>query len=261
MKTPPQFATQCIHAGLHHESVTGAVMTPIFQSSTFAQKSPGQHRGYEYSRTQNPTRKALEDNLAALEHAQFAHAFSSGCAAAHILMLGLNPGDHVVALDDLYGGTRRLFLKVFERFGISFSFVDLTKLTALEHSLTPKTRMIWLESPSNPLLKLVNIRAVAEFARSKQIKVVVDNTFATPALQNPLLLGAHAVVHSTTKYIGGHSDVIGGAIMTNDQAWSEQIAFLSNAVGAVPAPLDCFLLLRGIKTLAVRMKQHCDQFL
>ncbi len=182
--------------------------------------------------------------------------FSSGCAATHILLLSLNPGDHVIALDDLYGGTRRLFVKVFARFGIEFSFADLTKPGLLEKLIKTNTRMIWLESPSNPLLKLIDIKSVATQVHAKNIKIVVDNTFATPALQNPLLLGAHAVVHSTTKYIGGHSDIIGGAIMTNDQEWAEQIAFLSNSVGAVPAPWDCFLTLRGVKTLAIRMKQH-----
>jgi len=256
MKMPLSFATKCIHAGQHPEGLTGAVMPPVFQTSTYVQESPAQHKGYEYSRTQNPTRKALEDNLAILEHAKFAYAFSSGCAATHILLLSLNPGDHVIALDDLYGGTRRLFVKVFARFGIEFSFADLTKPGLLEKLIKTNTRMIWLESPSNPLLKLIDIKSVATQVHAKNIKIVVDNTFATPALQNPLLLGAHAVVHSTTKYIGGHSDIIGGAIMTNDQDWAEQIAFLSNSVGAVPAPWDCFLTLRGVKTLAIRMKQH-----
>lgn len=262
MKTSEHnFATKCIHAGQHPESVTGAVMMPIFQTSTYAQTSPAIHKGYEYSRTHNPTRKALEDNLAALEHAQYGFCFSSGCAATSIIMLGLNPGDHVVAMDDLYGGTRRLFEKIFHRFGIGFTFADLSNPKALDEVVTSNTKMIWLESPSNPLLKLVDIKAVAMRAKAANILVAVDNTFATPALQNPLLLGADMVVHSTTKYIGGHSDVVGGAIMTNNQAWAEKIAYLSNAVGAVPAPWDCFLVLRGVKTLHVRMKQHSENAL
>lgn len=252
------FFTQCIHAGQRPEEITGAVMTPVFQTSTYAQKSPAQHKGYEYSRSHNPTRTALEESLRALEHAQFGFCFSSGCSAATILMLGLNPGDHVIALDDLYGGTRRLFSRVFERFGLQFTFMDLTNLDCLSQAITEKTKMIWLESPSNPLLKLVDIKGVSERAKSNNIMVVVDNTFATPALQNPLLLGADIVVHSTTKYIGGHSDVVGGAIMTNNPLWAEKIAFLSNSVGAVPAPWDCFLTLRGVKTLGIRMKQHCE---
>ena len=255
------FATNCIHAGQKPEGLTGAVMPPIFQTSTYAQSSPATHKGYEYSRTHNPTRTALEKNLSALEYAQFAHCFSSGCAATTIIMLGLNPQDHVLAMDDLYGGTRRLFSNIFQRFGINFSFGDLSNLNNLEKFVTNKTKIIWLESPSNPLLKLIDIQAVGEFAKQKNIMLVVDNTFATPALQNPLLLGAHIVVHSTTKYIGGHSDVIGGAIMTNNQEWSEKIAFLSNAVGAIPAPWDCFLVHRGLKTLDVRMKQHCENAL
>lgn len=263
MKTAQElsFATKCIHAGQAPEGLTGAIMTPIFQTSTYAQKSPSEHKGYEYSRSHNPTRTALEKNLSALEHAHFGHCFSSGCAATTIILLGLNPGDHVVAMDDLYGGTRRLFVHVFERFGIKFSFGDLSQLNNLDGLINSKTKLIWLETPSNPLLKLVDIQAIAQRIKGRNISMVVDNTFATPALQNPLLEGADLVVHSTTKYIGGHSDVVGGAIMTNDQAWSEKIAYLSNAVGGVPAPLDCFLVLRGAKTLQVRMKQHCENAL
>ncbi|HXW60930.1 MAG TPA: aminotransferase class I/II-fold pyridoxal phosphate-dependent enzyme, partial [Myxococcota bacterium] len=259
MKTAHEqgFATICIHAGQEPEGLTGAVMTPIFQSSTYAQASPAKHKGYEYSRSHNPTRTALEKNLAALENARFAFAFSSGCAATTILLLGLNPSDHVVAMDDLYGGTRRLFTKVFERFGINITFVDLSDPTRLIPALTPKTKMVWVESPSNPLLKLIDIKALGEETKKRGLSLVVDNTFATPALQNPLTLNADIVLHSTTKYLGGHSDVVGGAIMTNDASWAEKIAFLSNAVGAIPAPWDCFLVLRGTKTLDVRMKQHC----
>lgn len=259
MKTPDSlsFATKCIHAGVEPESMTGAIMTPVFQTSTYAQESPAQHKGYEYSRTHNPTRKVLENNLAALEHAQFGFCFSSGCAAATILMLGLNPGDHVIAMDDLYGGTRRLFERVFARFGITFSFIDLSNAKNCEGAFTKNTKMVWLESPSNPLLKLIDIAALTAIAKSHGALTTVDNTFATPALQNPLLLGADLVVHSTTKYIGGHSDVVGGAILTNNAEWAEKIAFLSNSVGGVPGPWDCFLVLRGIKTLHLRMNTHC----
>ena len=253
-----RFPTHCIHAGQHPESVTGAVMMPVFQTSTYAQTSPSIHKGYEYSRTHNPTRTALQDNLAALEHAQFCFCFASGCAATSIIMLGLNPGDHVIAMNDLYGGTRRIFEKIFSRFGITFTFADLSEQKSLDGLVTKNTKLVWLESPSNPLLKLIDIKSIAEQAHAGEIFVCVDNTFATPALQNPLLLGADLVVHSTTKYIGGHSDVVGGAIMTNHEGWAEKIAFLSNAVGAIPAPWDCFLVLRGIKTLHVRMKQHSE---
>lgn len=258
MKTPDQlsFATKCIHAGQRPESVTGAVMTPIFQTSTYAQASPAQHKGYEYSRTHNPTRTALELSLAALEHAHHAFCFSSGCQAASIIMMALKPGDHVIALDDLYGGTRRLFEKVFSPFGIRYSFVDFSNLALLEKAFTPETKIVWLETPSNPLLKICDIRSITRMSKTHGVDVVVDNTFATPALQNPLVLGADLVVHSTTKYIGGHSDVIGGAIMTNNASWAEKLAYLSNAIGGIPAPLDCFLILRGIKTLHVRMERH-----
>jgi cystathionine gamma-lyase len=251
-----EFGTKCIHAGQHPETITGAVMTPIFQTSTFAQKSPGVHKGYEYSRTQNPTRKVLEDNLASLEHAKFCCCFASGCAATSIILLSLNPGCHVVAMNDLYGGTKRLFEKVFAKFGISFTFADLSNESVLDQVITESTKMIWIESPSNPLLKLVDIASIKKRVEAKNILVTVDNTFATPALQNPLILGADIVVHSTTKYIAGHSDVVGGAILTNNSALAEQFAFLSNAVGATPSPMDCFLVLRGIKTLHVRMDQH-----
>lgn len=250
------FATKCIHAGIVPETITGAVMTPIFQTSTYAQESPGKHKGYEYSRTQNPTRKVLEDNLAALEQARFGFSFASGCAATSVFLLGLKPEDHIIAMDDLYGGTRRLFEKVFNNCGLNFTFVDLSDKNRLEQAITKKTKAIWLESPSNPLLKLCDIKAISEHAKAHKILVVVDNTFATPALQNPLALGADFVIHSTTKYIGGHSDVVGGAILTNNEAWAEKLSFLSNAVGAIPAPWDCFLVLRGIKTLGLRMERH-----
>lgn len=259
MKTSHEksFDTLCIHAGQKPESTTGAVMMPIFQTSTYAQESPAKHKGYEYSRTHNPTRQALERNLAALENARFGFCFASGCAATSMIMMGLNPSDHIIAMDDLYGGTRRLFSKVFERFGLEFSFVDLSD-EALEKHIKANTKMVWLESPSNPLLKLVDIQKIANLCKAKNILLVVDNTFATPALQNPIDLGADLVVHSTTKYIGGHSDVVGGAILTNNDQWAEKIAFLSNSVGAIPAPWDCFLVLRGVKTLHLRMKRHSE---
>jgi cystathionine gamma-lyase len=257
------FETRCIHGGQRHETTTGAVMQPIFQTSTYAQSSPSVHLGYEYSRTHNPTRQALERSLANLEHAKHGFCFASGCAAATTLLLGLKAGDHVVAMDDLYGGTRRLFEKVFSQMGLSFTFCDLRDPSALDVALTDKTRLVFIETPTNPLLKLVDIAAVSQRAKARNVDVVVDNTFATPALQNPLLLGADLVLHSTTKYIGGHSDVLGGAILTNSDKWAEKLAYLSNAAGGVPAPWDCFLLLRGIKTLGIRMQRHCQnaQFL
>lgn len=260
MKTRKEhsFQTNCIHGGQQPEGLTGAVMPPIFQTSTYAQESPAKHKGYEYSRSHNPTRTALEKSLCSIESSLYAYAFSSGCAAISTLLLCLNPGDHVVAMDDLYGGTRRLFSQVFKRFNIEFTFVDLSDLENLSYALRPNTKMVWIESPSNPLLKLVDIKAISRETKDRKLTLVVDNTFATPALQNPLLLGADIVVHSTTKYIGGHSDVVGGAIMTDDQTWAEKISFISNSVGAIPAPLDCFLILRGIKTLSIRMKQHSE---
>ena len=253
------FATKCIHAGQYPEPITGAIMTPIYQSSTFAQKSPGINTGFEYSRTQNPTRKILEANLASLEHGKFALCFASGCAAMSMILLNLNPGSHVVVMNDIYGGSKRLFEKVFVKFGITATFTDLSDEANLEKAINDKTKMIWVESPSNPLLKLVDIALIKK--RIKNILLTVDNTFATPALQNPLLLGADIVVHSTTKYIAGHSDVIGGAIITNNQDLAEQLAFLSNAIGAIPSPMDCFLVLRGIKTLDIRMKKHVENAL
>lgn len=255
-KKKQSFATRCIHAGQNPDRETGAIMTPIYFSSTYVQDGPGQHKGYEYSRTHNPTRKALELNLASLEGGKYGFAFASGCAAASTLFMGLDAGDHIVATDDLYGGTFRLLDRVFSRMGISTTFVDLSKPTELEIAIRPSTRLIWVETPTNPMLKLVNIAAICEIAHRKGIKVAVDNTFATPALQRPLHLGADFIVHSTTKYLGGHSDVIGGAIVTSDDEWGQKLAFLSNAVGAIPSPMDCFFILRGIKTLDVRMERH-----
>lgn len=257
-KTAFAFATQCIHAGQSPDKETGAIMTPIYMSSTYVQDGPGNHKGYEYSRTHNPTRKALQDNIAALEGGQFGFCFSSGCAATSTLIMCLSAGDHVVAVDDLYGGTYRLFTQVFSRLGISTTFVDLKSPANLTKAIQPNTKLLWIETPTNPMLKLVDIKKTCEIAKIHNIKVAVDNTFATPFLQQPLQLGADFVVHSTTKYLGGHSDVIGGAIVTNDVDWAKQIAFLSNAVGAVPGPVDCFMVMRGLKTLHVRMERHVE---
>jgi cystathionine gamma-lyase len=257
-KTAFAFATQCIHAGQFPDKETGAIMTPIYMSSTFVQDGPGNHKGYEYSRTHNPTRNALQDNIASLENGQFGFCFSSGCAATSTLIMCLSAGDHVVAVDDMYGGTYRLFAHVFSRFGISTTFVDLKNLENLSNAIGPNTKLLWIETPSNPMLKLVDIKKTCKIAKQHNIKVAIDNTFATPFLQQPLSLGADFVIHSTTKYLGGHSDVIGGAIVTNDADWAKQISFLSNAVGAVPSPIDCFMVMRGLKTLHVRMERHVE---
>ena len=252
------FATRAVHAGQSPDPATGAIMTPVYLTSTFVQEWPDKHKGFDYARTVHPTRQALEGNLASLEGAKFGLCFSSGMAATSTVAEALNPGDHVLCSNDLYGGTYRVFTKVFARFGMTFSFVDATDLAAVEAAFTPKTKLVWLESPSNPLLKISDLRAVAKLAHAKGAKLVVDNTFASPALQRPLALGADVVVHSTTKYLGGHSDVIGGAILTSDETLYKEYKFLQNAVGAIPGPLDCFLLLRGTKTLPLRMERHCS---
>ncbi len=251
-----KFATKAVHAGQAPDPATGAIMTPIFQSTTFVQASPGKHQGYEYARTGNPTRTALEANLAALEGAGHGICFASGMAATDAVVRLLKAGDHVVASDDLYGGTYRLFTQVFARFGMEFSFVDLANPEAVEGAISPATRMIWIETPTNPLMKVVDIARLAERARAAGALVAVDNTFATPYLQQPLALGAHLVVHSLTKYLGGHSDVIGGAVLTDDAELASRLHYLQNATGGVPGPLDCFLVLRGTKTLHLRMEQH-----
>jgi cystathionine gamma-lyase len=253
-----RFATRAIHAGQAPDPTTGAIMTPVYLTSTYVQEAPGKHQGYEYSRTQNPTRTALEANLAALEEGRFGLAFASGMAAEATILQLLKSGDHIVCCQDLYGGTYRLMSRVFQRFNIETRFVDATDVGAIAQAIRPATRLIWLESPSNPMLTVCDIAAIAAIAHQKGIKVVVDNTFASPALQQPFRLGADLVLHSTTKYLGGHSDVIGGAIIVNDEALYQELKFLQNAVGAVPGPLDCFLVLRGIKTLAVRMRAHCE---
>ena len=251
-----QFETRAIHAGCEPDSGTGAIMTPIFQTSTYVQESPGKHKGYDYSRTRNPTRTALEKNIAALEEGSYGLAFSSGLSAISAITQLLNAGDHVICSDDVYGGTFRLFDKVLKRFNLEFDFIDLTNPQSLEKYITDNTRLVWLESPSNPLLKLIDIEAIAHVAKKSNVLVAVDNTFATPFFQKPLKLGADIVMHSTTKYLNGHSDVIGGSLVTNDQGLYDKLRFLQNAVGAVPGPFDCFLVLRGIKTLAVRMERH-----
>jgi cystathionine gamma-lyase len=250
--------TLAIHAGQEPDPTTGAIMTPIFQTSTYVQQSPGEHRGYEYSRTHNPTRTALQDCVAALEGGAHALAFASGLAATSTVLQTLSAGDHVVACDDMYGGTRRLFSRVFARHGIEFSFVDLTDPGALDGALRPETRLVWIETPTNPLLKIVDIAAVAARAHAHGALVAVDNTFATPVLQRPLALGADIVVHSATKYLNGHSDAVLGIIVCNDHDLHTRLAFLQNAVGAVPGPMDCFLVLRGLKTLPIRMRAHVD---
>lgn len=256
MTNDARFDTLCIHAGQEPDPGTGAVMTPIVLASTFAQERPGVHKGYDYGRAGNPTRAALEACLAALEGAKHGIAFGSGCGAMTTLLLTLKGGDHVLVGDDVYGGTFRIFDKVLKQFGISATFIDMGDPSAVAAAVRPETRMIWLETPSNPMLKVFDIAAIADVARSRGIPLTVDNTFATPALQSPLALGATAVVHSTTKYLNGHSDVIGGAVLTSDDALGERLHFLQKAVGAVPSPFDCYLVLRGLKTLGVRMQKH-----
>jgi cystathionine gamma-synthase len=251
------FETMAIHAGQALEPSTGAVVTPIYQTSTFGQSGVGQHQGYEYSRTGNPTRTALESCLAALEGADYGSAFSSGMAAVDTTLRLLNPGDHVLIGNEVYGGTYRLLSQVYARAGLRFTPVPLEQPSEVVAAWQPTTRMLWVETPSNPTLRIADIAAMAEIAHDRQALLAVDNTFATPYLQRPLSLGADLVVHSTTKYLSGHSDVVGGFIATSDPALADRIAFLQNAVGAVPGPFDCFLVLRGIKTLAVRMDRHC----
>lgn len=256
-----KFETLTIHAGQEPDPNNGAVMTPIYQTSTYAQDGVGKPRqGYEYSRTQNPTRKALQDCLAALEGGTHGLAFASGLAATDTVLRLLNSDSHVLAGNDVYGGTFRLFDKVLRRFGLDFTFADTTDPESVAEALTPSTRLVWLETPTNPFLRVTNIRAVAEIVHShaNQPLLVVDNTFATPYLQRPLELGADIVVHSTTKYLGGHSDVVGGVVIVKDKELAERLAFLQNAVGAVPGPMDCFLVLRGIKTLHLRMDRHAE---
>ncbi len=253
---PLAFDTLAIHAGQSPDPTTGAIMTPVYLTSTYVQDGPGRHKGYEYSRTQNPTRHALQDCLAALEGAAHGLAFASGLAATDAILHLLDSGDHVVASDDVYGGTFRIFDKVFRRLGLSFDAVDMTDPRNVEQALRPETKLVWIESPTNPMLKIVDLAAVAAVARAHGARTVVDNTFATPYFQRPLELGVDVVTHSTTKYLNGHSDVIGGAVLTSDAALHDRLAFLQNAVGGVPSPMDSFLVLRGLKTLHVRMERH-----
>jgi cystathionine gamma-lyase len=248
--------TLAIHAGQQPDPTTGAIMTPVYLTSTYVQASPGVHTGYEYSRTGNPTRTALEQCLAALEQGRRGLAFASGCAATSTVMHLLTAGDHVLCGDDVYGGTFRLFNAVWRKAGLDFTFADLTDPDAILRHATDKTRLVWLETPTNPMLKLFDIAAIAERCKARGLLLAVDNTFATPMAQNPLTLGADLVVHSTTKYLNGHSDVVGGAIIVNDEELGKRLAYLQNAVGSVPGPLDCFLVLRGLKTLHLRMERH-----
>ena len=252
----PSFETLAIHAGQDPEPATGAVTVPIFQTATFAQEAVGKHQGYEYARTGNPTRTALETCLAALEGGAWGLAFSSGMAATDAIAHLLSSGDHVVMGDDVYGGTYRLFKRIFERHGVALAAVDMREPANVRRALTKRTKLVWIESPTNPLLKVVDVAAVAELARKAKALAVVDNTFASPYLQQPLRLGADLVLHSTTKYLGGHSDVVGGAIVGTAEALRERLAFIQNAAGGVPGPLDAWLVLRGAKTLAVRMERH-----
>lgn len=252
-----KFGTKVIHAGVSPDPTTGAVMTPIYQTSTYAQEAPGKHKGYEYARTQNPTRTALENNLAALENGHRAFCFGSGLAAMDAVMRLLNPGDEVILCNDLYGGSYRQMVKVHARYGIVSHFVDMGDPQNVVDRINNKTKLIWIETPTNPMLNVVDIEAISALAVNKDILVCVDNTFASPYLQTPLDLGADLVLHSATKYLGGHSDVVLGAVIVKDAAVAEQLAFLQNAVGAVPGPQDCFLVLRGIKTLHVRVERAC----
>ncbi|MBL7733387.1 MAG: cystathionine gamma-synthase [Chitinophagaceae bacterium] len=251
-------ATKYIHAGMEPDPSTGAIMTPIYQTSTYVQEAPTVHKGYEYARSQNPTRKALEDAYAMIENGKYALAFGSGVAATDAVIKLLAPGDEVICANDMYGGTYRLFTKVFEKFGISFVYVDTTNSENVKNAVTAKTKLIWLETPTNPLMNITDIAAVAAIAKQHNILLAVDNTFASPALQNPLDLGADIVMHSATKYLGGHSDVIQGALMMNDKDLREKLYFIQKSCGAVPGPMDCFLVIRGIKTLGIRMKAHCE---
>lgn len=253
-----KFGTKAIHAGVQPDPSTGAIMTPIFQTSTYVQTSPGAHKGYEYSRTHNPTRTALQDSLAALENGKYGICFSSGLASADAIIKLLKSGDEVVCTNDLYGGTYRIFTKIFANYGIKFHFVSMENAADIEKYINDNTKMIWIETPSNPMMNIIDIKGAVAVAKKRGIKVVVDNTFSTPYLQNPLDLGADIITHSLTKYIGGHSDVVMGALVVNDKETADKLIFIQNACGAVPGPQDCFLVLRGIKTLHIRMQRHCE---
>lgn len=252
-----KFGTKAIHAGQHPDPTTGAIMTPIYQTSTYVQEAPGVHKGYAYARGKNPTRSALEDCIAALENAKYGLCFSSGMGASDAIIKLLSPGDEIIATDDLYGGSYRMFTKVFQRFGLVFHFVDMHDMDAVKRVMNEKTKMLWLETPTNPMMKIIDLEAYIALAKKHQLICVVDNTFASPYLQNPLDMGADIVMHSATKYLGGHSDVIMGALCTNSPTYYEQLAFIANSCGATPGPQDAFLVLRGLKTLHLRMKAHC----
>jgi cystathionine beta-lyase/cystathionine gamma-synthase len=250
--------TKVIHAGMVPDPSTGAIMTPIYQTSTYVQEAPGVNKGYEYARSQNPTRKALEDAVAEIENGKFGLVFGSGVAATDAVIKLLNPGDEVIAANDMYGGTYRLFMKVFEKFGLKFIYVDTTNPANVKAAITANTKLIWVETPTNPLMNITDIKAVSAIAKEAGALLCVDNTFASPYLQNPLDLGADIVMHSATKYLSGHSDVIQGCLVMNDAELREKLYFIQKSCGAVPGPMDCFLVLRGIKTLAVRMRAHCE---
>jgi len=252
------FGTKAIHAGVEPEPGTGAIMTPIYQTSTYAQTHPGGHTGYEYSRAQNPTRTALENSFAALENAKHGFAFSSGLAAIDAVLKLFKPGDEIIAGGDLYGGTYRIFTTVFEKFGIKFHFTDMDDPSKIKPFINENTKLIWLETPTNPMMNITDVEAVVKIAKEHNLLVAVDNTFASPYLQNPMDMGADIIMHSVTKYLGGHSDVVMGALMCNDDKLAEQLFFIQYATGAVPGPQDCFLVLRGIKTLHLRMQRHCE---
>lgn len=253
-----KFATKAIHAGANPDPSTGAIMTPIYQTSTYVQSAPGKNKGYEYARSQNPTRKALEEAVAALENGKHGLCFASGVAATDAVIKLLLPGDEVIAANDMYGGTYRLFTKLYEKMGIRFHYVNMQDVNNIKPLINSKTRLIWMETPTNPLMNIVDIAAVSAVARQNNVFVCVDNTFASPYLQNPLDLGAHIVLHSATKYLGGHSDVIQGCLIMNDDELRERLYFIQKSAGAVPGPMDCFLVLRGIKTLHLRMERHCE---
>lgn len=252
-----KFGTKVIHAGIEPDPTTGAVMTPIYQTSTYAQESPGVHKGYEYARTQNPTRTALEQNLAALENGRSAIAFSSGLAAMDAVLKLLNPGDEIISTNDLYGGSYRIMTKIYEKYGIKTHFVPMGNLDSIREKVNAKTRMFWIETPTNPMLNIIDLAAVVGLAKEHGIMACVDNTFASPYLQNPLDFGATLVLHSATKYLGGHSDLVLGAVVVNDPELADQLHFIQNAAGAIPGPMDCFLCLRGIKTLHIRVERAC----
>lgn len=253
-----KLATKLIHAGIEPDPSTGAIMTPIFQTSTYVQNAPGNHKGYDYARTKNPTREVLQNALAAIENGKFGLCFSSGMAATDAVIKLLNPGDEVIAANDMYGGTYRLFTKIFEKYGLKFHFIDMQEADSIKKYINSNTKLIWTETPTNPLINITDIAAVSSIAKKNNILLCVDNTFASPYLQNPLDFGADIVLHSATKYLGGHSDVVHGCLIMNDATLNEKLQFIQNSCGAVPGPQDCFLVLRGLKTLHIRMQRHCE---